>query len=73
MTANDVELRLRRLENACMNPKIAGTTICRFLDGKDGGLHWSLAIGAMSMPKKFYIGKSIEEIVRAAEKDILKV
>lgn len=60
----NIEDRILQLEKKVPSP--AGTTLTRVLS--EEGLEWSLAIGQLQMPKKFYTGKTIEECIEKAEK-----
>lgn len=70
-TNKSIDERLLALESVCMNPRISGTTLERYLDSK-AGLQWSLAIGALSLPKVFFTGPTVESVISAAEKKLIK-
>jgi hypothetical protein len=69
--SKSIDERLLALEAVCMNPRISGTTLERYLDSK-AGLQWSLAIGALSLPKVFFTGPTVESVISAAEKKLIK-
>jgi len=58
-----IDERITNLENKVLSPP--GTTISRIIS--ENGQQWSLGIGQMSMPKQFFIGNTIEEIIFQAE------
>jgi hypothetical protein len=67
MTAKTIDERIREIENK--GTSISGTTISRYMDEK-GNLGWCLAVGDMAQPKKFYYGKTIDDVVTIAEKEL---
>jgi len=66
LTPLSFEERLTRLEKALPRPTIAGTTLQRVMAEKSG-IEWSLALGPMSLPKAFFRGPTIEDVLTQAE------
>lgn len=58
----DVETQILKIERKWNLP---GTSLSRCL--KDNKLQWVLAIGPMGMPKDFFYGYSIEEVLNQAK------
>jgi len=57
------EERLKALESKIEG--VPGTILSRIIDHQ--GSRWSLGIGPMSMPKRFFMGGSVEECLTLAE------
>lgn len=62
-----VELEARYMKLTA-HPTIPGTQITRI--NQDGKWAWGLALGPMSMPKSFWTGRTMTEVLRLAESDI---
>jgi hypothetical protein len=58
-----LEERLIRLEQG---QSVPGTQLCRVYN--ESGILWGLGIGLFSRPKQFFYGKTIKEVIIAAEK-----
>ena len=67
----NIEERISRLESKIYNPTIPGTSIARIIT--DDGMGWTLGLGPMSQPKMWFNGKSIEECISLAEKELLDI
>ena len=61
----NVEERILQLEKKVSSP--AGTTLNRIFS--EEGLEWSLGLGQLQAPKRYYTGKTIEECLEKAEKN----
>jgi len=61
----DIETRIKRLEVAS-TAYVPGTMLTRALHPVSG-IEWSLGIGPMGMPKHFFTGATIEEVLTKAE------
>jgi hypothetical protein len=61
----DVSTRIAALEKFTPPGMVKGTTLGRVLGQQ--GERWTLAIGALSAPKMFFTGDSIEEVLSQAE------
>lgn len=65
----NIEERIQRLE--ALSPGVVpGTALQRVLK-ETSGYQWSLAIGGMHRPKSFFYGDTIEELLDAAELEML--
>ena len=60
---DSIEERLIALESKLEG--VPGTVLSRIMDSQ--GSRWSLGVGPMAMPKRFFTGKSIEECLASAE------
>ncbi len=67
MKKPSLEKRIELLE-AGEASAVPGTSLVRILL-PEGGFGWSLGLGHMAHPKKFYTGKTIAEVFEKAEKD----
>lgn len=67
--------RIRRLETVMKvrwGVAVPGTVLSRCLGPTtEDGLMWSLGVGMLSMPKKFFVGKTIPECLAQAEEEFL--
>ena len=63
-----LERRIERLENQFRKP--SGTNIDRVLKFDGDGVMWCLGLGQMGMPKQFFYGNTIEEVISFAEKEL---
>jgi hypothetical protein len=61
--SNNIEERLKILESKIEG--VPGIVLSRSLDSQ--GSRWTLRIGPMSMPKRFFIGGTVEECLTSAE------
>jgi hypothetical protein len=61
-----IDERIAAMEAALPRANLAGTTLKRVL-GEESGLAWSLAMGTMDMPKTFFRGPTIEDVLAQAE------
>lgn len=80
----NIDQRIERIERAAADVgafpiSIAGTTITRVMKRQESGTvraagemgyEWSIAIGGMGMPKAFYTGDSIEQIIETIEDEL---
>jgi hypothetical protein len=80
----NIDQRIQRIEQAASAAgafplSIAGTTITRVMKRQESGTvravgemgyEWSIAIGGMGMPKAFYTGDSIEQILETIEDEL---
>jgi hypothetical protein len=67
----NIEERIQALEKIDMsinNHTLPGTQLVRCFFEENEGIMWSLSIGHIALPKTFFVGKTIEECVRQAEK-----
>jgi len=65
-TAASLDNRLRAMEKVLPRPTIPGTGIKRVMH-PEKGLDWCLALGPMGMPKSFFTGPTIEDVVSQGE------
>lgn len=68
MAQRTLDERLLALE-AVASPAIPGTMLSRVMK-EDSGFRWCLALGRMTMPKRFFYGDTVEEAVAAAEAEV---
>jgi hypothetical protein len=61
-----IEKRLIALETGLSVP---GTSLSRCMR-ENGGVVWVLAIGSIQLPKAFFYGDTIEEVIGKAEKNV---
>lgn len=63
MSNTTIDKRIELLEKKVLSPP--GTILSRVLTEK--GPQWSLGIGQLQMPKQFFTGDSIDDVVMQAE------
>lgn len=64
-----IDERIEAMEAALPRSNVAGTTLSRVFK-ETQGLEWCLALGSMQMPKSFFRGPSIEDVVSQGERAI---
>ena len=71
-TPRTIDERIAAMEAAMPHSSIAGTTLSRVMHEKQG-IEWCLALGAMRMPKTFFRGPTIEDVVTQGERAIAEM
>lgn len=68
-TPRTIDERIAAMEAALPHPSIAGTTLSRVMHERQG-IEWCLALGPMRMPKTFFRGPTIEDVVAQGERAV---
>lgn len=74
-TKPTLDERIQKLEELSLGDRfknMQGTTLQRVNNPNGPGTQWCLALGPLSMPKEFFYGLTVEEVVSTAEDSLAK-